>query len=154
MPLEQFTKVVTVNLIGTFNVIRLAAERIAATESIDGERGVIVNTASGAASQGQIGQAAYSASKAGVIGLTLPVARDLAPQGIRVVSIAPGLFDTAMVAGMPDNVSQSIIDRMILYPNRMGQPREFARLVQHIVENSYLNATTLNLDAGARMQAR
>jgi len=153
-PIGTWNKVIAINLTGT--VIRFAALAMTrnAPDAESGERGVIVNTASGAASQGQIGQAAYSASKAGVIGLTLPVARDLAPQGIRVVSIAPGLFDTAMVAGMPDNVSQSIIDRMILYPNRMGRPGEFARLVQHIVENSYLNATTLNLDAGARMQAR
>lgn len=154
-PIATWNKVIAINLTGTFNIIRFAAlEMMKNAPEGGGERGVIVNTASGAASQGQIGQAAYSASKAGVIGLTLPVARDLAPQGIRVVSIAPGLFDTAMVSGMPDNVSQSIIDRMILYPNRMGQPREFAGLVRHIVENSYLNATTLDLDAGARMQAR
>jgi NAD(P)-dependent dehydrogenase (short-subunit alcohol dehydrogenase family) len=155
-PLATWNKVIAINLTGTFNVIRYAALAMSTNtpDAQGGERGVIVNTASGAASQGQIGQAAYSASKAGVIGLTLPVARDLAPLGIRVVSIAPGLFDTAMVAGMPDNVSQSIIDRMILYPNRMGKPSEFAKLVQHIVENSYLNATTLPLDGGARMQAR
>jgi NAD(P)-dependent dehydrogenase (short-subunit alcohol dehydrogenase family) len=155
-PIATWNKVIAVNLTGTFNIIRFAALAMSKnTPTGEGEeRGVIVNTASGAASQGQIGQAAYSASKAGVIGLTLPVARDLAPLGIRVVSIAPGLFETAMVAGMPDNVSQSIVDRMILYPHRMGRPQEFARLVQHIVENSYLNATTLDLDAGARMQAR
>ena len=97
---------------------------------------------------------AYSASKAGVMGLTLPVARDLAAYGIRVVSIAPGLFATSMVEGLPPKVSQSIVDRMILYPNRMGRSDEFAALVRHIAENSYLNATTINLDAGARMQAR
>ncbi|ERF86619.1 SDR family NAD(P)-dependent oxidoreductase [Bradyrhizobium viridifuturi] len=155
-PIATWNKVIAINLTGTFNVIRFAALAMTRNtpDAEGGERGVIVNTASGAASQGQVGQAAYSASKAGVIGLTLPVARDLAPHGIRIVSIAPGLFDTAMVAGIPDNVSQSIVDRMILYPNRMGQPREFARLVQHIVENSYLNATTLDLDAGARMQSR
>lgn len=155
-PLATWNKVIAVNLTGTFNIIRFAALAMAKNvpEDDGGERGVIVNTASGAATQGQIGQAAYSASKAGVIGLTLPVARDLAPLGIRVVSIAPGLFETAMVAGLPQTVSQSIIDRMILYPNRMGRPQEFAKLVQHIVENPYLNATTLNLDAGARMQAR
>lgn len=155
-PLATWDKVIAINLTGTFNIIRFAALAMSENtpDSQGGERGVIINTASGAASQGQVGQAAYSASKAGVIGLTLPVARDLAPLGIRVVSIAPGLFNTAMVAGMPDNVSQSIIDRMILYPNRMGLPSEFAKLVQHIVENAYLNATTLDLDAGARMQAR
>jgi NAD(P)-dependent dehydrogenase (short-subunit alcohol dehydrogenase family) len=155
-PVAVWNKVIAVNLTGTFNIIRLAA--LAMTKNVpegeDGERGVIVNTASGAAWQGQMGQAAYSASKAGVMGLTLPVARDLAPHGIRVVSIAPGLFETPMVAGMPESVSQSIIDRMILYPNRMGRPQEFAKLVQQIVENSYFNATTLSLDAGARVQTR
>jgi NAD(P)-dependent dehydrogenase (short-subunit alcohol dehydrogenase family) len=119
-----------------------------------GERGVIINTASGAAWQGQVGQAAYSASKAGVIGMTLPVARDLAPQGIRVVAIAPGMFDTAMAAGLPETILRSIVDRMILYPNRLGRPEEFAGLVRHIIENSYLNATTLNLDGGARISTR
>lgn len=155
-PLATWNKVIGINLTGTMNVIRFAALAMSrnAPEGESEERGVIVNTSSGAATQGQIGQAAYSASKAGVMGLTLPVARDLAPLGIRVVSIAPGLFETAMVAGMPSNVSQSIIDRMILYPNRMGQPREFAALVRHIAENSYLNATTIAIDAGARMQAR
>nr|WP_321361547.1 SDR family NAD(P)-dependent oxidoreductase [uncultured Hyphomonas sp.] len=155
-PLATWNKVIGINLTGTFNVIRFAALAMSKNEpdAESGERGVIINTASGAASQGQIGQAAYAASKAGVVGLTLPVARDLAQLAIRVVSISPGLFNTSMVAGMPDNVSQSIIDRMILYPNRMGQPSEFAKLAQHIVENSYLNATTLDLDAGARMQPR
>lgn len=155
-PLATWNKVIGINLTGTFNIIRFAALAMTrnAPEGASGERGVIVNTASGAASQGQMGQAAYSASKAGVIGLTLPVARDLAQYGIRVVSIAPGLFDTGMVAGMPPKVSQSIVDRMILYPNRMGQPEEFANLVRHIAENAYLNATTIDIDAGARMQAR
>lgn len=155
-PLATWNKVIGINLTGTFNVIRFAALAMSKNEpdTESGERGVIINTASGAASQGQVGQAAYAASKAGVVGLTLPVARDLAQLAIRVVSISPGLFNTSMVAGMPDNVSQSIIDRMILYPNRMGQPSEFAKLAQHIVENSYLNATTLDLDAGARMQPR
>ena len=154
-PLATWDKVIAVNLTGTFNVIRLAAARMVDnTPGEDGERGVIVNTSSGAAWQGQIGQAAYSASKAGVMGLTLPVARDLAPYGIRVVSIAPGLFDTAMVAGMPENVSRSIIDRMVLFPSRMGRADEFAALVRTIVENAYFNATTISLDAGARMSAR
>lgn len=153
-PLATWSKVIAINLTGTFNVIRLAAKLMAENEPEDGERGVIVNTASGAAWQGQIGQAAYSASKAGVMGLTLPVARDLAPHGIRVMTIAPGLFETAMVAELPSNVSQSIIDRMILNPSRMGRPSEFAALVRHIVENGYLNATTIPIDAGARMQPR
>lgn len=153
-PLATWEKVMAINLTGTFNIIRFAAKIMAENEPEDGERGVIVNTASGAAWQGQIGQAAYSASKAGVMGLTLPVARDLAPHGIRVMTIAPGLFETAMVAGLPSNVSQSIIDRMILNPARMGRPSEFAALVRHIVENGYLNATTIPIDAGARMQAR
>ncbi len=155
-PLATWNKVIGINLTGTFNVIRFAAQAMAKNtpEGDDGERGVIVNTSSGAAWQGQIGQAAYSASKAAVMGLTLPVARDLAPLGIRVVSIAPGLFQTSMVAGLPDNISRSIIDRMILYPNRMGQPAEFGSLVRFIVENSYFNATTISLDAGARMHAR
>ena len=115
-----------------------------------GERGVIVNVASGAATQGLMGQAAYSASKAGVIGMTLPVARDLASHAIRVVTIAPGLFDTAMVAGMSPTASEAIVDRMVLYPKRRGHPEEFARLVRHVVENQYLNATTIFLDAGTR----
>lgn len=154
-PLTTWSKVIAVNLTGTFNVIRFAAQVMSANEpEAGGERGVIINTASGAAWQGQIGQAAYSASKAGVMGLTLPVARDLAEIGIRVVTIAPGLFDTSMVAGLPENVSQSIINRMILFPNRMGQAEEFGGLVRHIAENQYLNATTISLDAGARMSAR
>lgn len=154
-PLAVWDKVIAINLTGTFNVIRLAAAKMAGNPpGEDGERGVIVNTSSGAAWQGQIGQAAYSASKAGVMGLTLPVARDLAPLGIRVLSIAPGLFDTSMVAGMPENVSRSIIDRMVLFPSRMGRADEFAALVRTIVENSYFNASTISLDAGARMSAR
>lgn len=154
-PLATWDKVIAINLTGTFNVIRLAAVAMARNApNDDGERGVVVNTASGAAWQGQMGQAAYSASKAGVIGLTLPMARDLAEHGIRVVSIAPGLFDTGMVAGMPEKVSRSIIDRMVLFPARMGQPEEFAHLVGSIVENPYFNATTISLDAGARMASR
>jgi len=153
--LETWEKVIAINLTGTFNVIRLAAAAMARQQpDAGGERGVIVNTSSGAAWQGQVGQAAYAASKAGVIGLTLPVARDLADHGIRVVTIAPGLFDTGMVAGLPANVTQSIIDRMVLFPRRLGQPEEFASLVQVVVENAYLNATTISLDAGTRLTAR
>lgn len=155
-PLDAWDRLIAVNLTGTFNIIRLAA--VAMTRNVagpeGGDRGVIVNVASGAAFQGQVGQAAYSASKAGVIGMTLPVARDLAEHAIRVVTISPGLFDTGMSAGMPANVSQAIIDRMVLYPHRMGRPEEFGRLVRHIVENDYLNATTIDLDAGTRMTAR
>jgi len=154
-PLAVWNKVIAINLTGTFNVIRLAAVKMADNvPDEEGERGVIVNTSSGAAWQGQIGQAAYSASKAGVMGLTLPAARDLAPHGIRVVSIAPGLFDTSMVAGMPEHVTRSIIERMVLFPHRMGRAEEFAALVGTIIENVYFNATTISLDAGARMSVR
>jgi NAD(P)-dependent dehydrogenase (short-subunit alcohol dehydrogenase family) len=154
-PLEDWNRVIAINLTGTFNVIRLAARAMSRNDPDPGtgERGVIINVASGAASQGQVGQAAYSASKAGVIGLTLPVARDLAPQAIRVVTVSPGLFDTGMAAGLPA-VAQAILDDMILYPRRMGRPEEFGRLACHIIENEYLNATTIDLDAGVRLAAR
>ncbi|MFT3776993.1 MAG: SDR family NAD(P)-dependent oxidoreductase [Ottowia sp.] len=154
-PFELWNRVIGVNLTGTFNVVRHAAKAMALNEpNADGERGVIISTASGAAWQGQVGQAAYSASKAGVMGLTLPVARDLAPLGIRVVTIAPGLFETGMSAGMRQDVFDRLIDQTILFPERMGQPAEFARLVRHIVENAYLNATTISLDGGARVGTR
>lgn len=155
MPLKNFATTVMVNLVGSFNVAKAAAALMQDNSpGEDGERGVIVNTSSGAAWQGQVGQAAYSASKAGVIGLTLPVARDLADVGVRVVTIAPGLFDTGMVANLPENVTRSIIDRMVLFPDRLGHPDEFAGLVQLIVETAYFNATTINLDAGARLTPR
>jgi len=151
LPLENFRKVIEINLLGLFDVVRQCAELMVRNEpSADGERGVIINVSSGAAWQGQKGQAAYSASKAGVIGMMLPVARDLAPHGIRVVTIAPGLFQTAMSAGMPANVITAL-EGMVLYPPRLGAPEEFAALVEHIVGNRYLNATTLSLDAGARL---
>src|SRR5690606_4606639 len=154
-PLATWDKVIAINLTGTFNVIRLAAVAMARNApNDDGERGVIVNTASGAAWQGQMGQAAYSASKAAVIGMTLPIARDLAEHGSRVVSIAPGLFETGMSAAMPPKVSQNLIDNMVLFPRRMGQPPEFASLVRHIVENPYLNATTISVDGGGRVGTR
>lgn len=155
-PLAVWDKVIAINLTGTFNLIRLAAVAMAANapDGVTGERGVIVNTASGAATQGQIGQAAYSASKAGIVGLTLPVARDLAEYGIRVVTIAPGLFETPLVAGLPPPVAQGIIERNLAFPQRMGHAAEFAMLVRHVVENTYFNATTISLDAGARMSAR
>ncbi|RYH70992.1 MAG: SDR family NAD(P)-dependent oxidoreductase [Alcaligenaceae bacterium] len=150
-PLELWNRVLAINLTGTFNVIRHASLAMSKNDpNQDGERGVIVNTSSGAAWQGQMGQAAYSASKAAVIGMTLPVSRDLAAVGVRVVSIAPGLFETGMSAGMPTKVSQQLIDNAILFPRRMGEPPEFAALVRHVIENAYLNATTINLDAGAR----
>ncbi|HET7085604.1 MAG TPA: SDR family NAD(P)-dependent oxidoreductase [Rhizomicrobium sp.] len=153
-PTATWAKVIGINLTGTFHVVRFAALAMEKNQPEDGERGVIVNTASGAAWQGQVGQAAYSASKAGVIGLTLPVARDLAPLGIRVMTIAPGMFDTAMSQGLPEKVLNAITEKMLLFPGRMGKPEEFAGLVRHIVENSYLNATTIAIDGGARISTR
>jgi NAD(P)-dependent dehydrogenase (short-subunit alcohol dehydrogenase family) len=153
LPLEQFTKVVNVNLIGTFNVIRLAAERIAAADEIDGERGVIVNTASVAAFEGQIGQAAYSASKGGVVGMTLPIARDLADKLIRVVTIAPGLFLTPMLQGLPPEAQESL-GRQVPHPSRLGDPSEYAALVEHIVSNPMLNGEVIRLDGAIRMTPR
>ena len=155
-PLDVWDRVIAINLTGTFNLVRLAAAAMLRNEPDPdtGERGVLVNTASGAATQGQVGQAAYSASKAGVVGMTLPVARDLAEHGIRVVTISPGLFETPLVAALPGPVKQGIIDKSILFPRRMGHAEEFASLVRHVVENAYFNATTISLDAGARMQAR
>ncbi|MFL9867012.1 SDR family NAD(P)-dependent oxidoreductase [Paraburkholderia fungorum] len=149
-PTGLWNRVLGVNLTGTFNVIRYAALAMSANEPEEtGERGVIVNTASGAARQGQMGQAAYSASKAGVIGMTLPIARDLAAHGIRVVSIAPGLFESGMSVGMPQKVSDGLIEKM-LFPRRMGKAAEFAALVQHVIGNAYLNAMTLDIDCGTR----
>jgi NAD(P)-dependent dehydrogenase (short-subunit alcohol dehydrogenase family) len=153
LPLEQFTRVITVNLIGTFNVIRLAAERIIAADEIDGERGVIVNTASVAAFEGQIGQAAYSASKGGVVGMTLPIARDLADKLIRVVTIAPGLFLTPMLQGLPPEAQESL-GRQVPHPSRLGDPAEYAALVEHIVSNPMLNGEVIRLDGAIRMSPR
>ena len=152
--LDSFSKVVQVNLIGTFNVIRLAAEAIAETEGLkSGERGVIVNTASVAAFDGQIGQVAYAASKGGVVSLTLPVARELASSGIRVVTIAPGIFDTPMMAGLPENARTSLGDQ-VPFPSRLGKPEEYAQLVKHIVENEMLNGEVIRLDGAIRMAPR
>lgn len=149
-PMDVWNRVLAVNLTGTFNVIRHAALAMTRNDTAEtGERGVIVNTSSGAARAGQMGQAAYSASKAGVMGMTLPIARDLAEHGIRVVSIAPGLFESGMSAGMPAKVSDGLIDKM-LFPRRMGKAQEFAALVRHVVENAYLNAMTLDIDCGMR----
>ena len=153
LPLEQFARVVQVNLVGTFNVIRLAAAAMAATEPVDGERGVLVNTASAAAYDGQIGQAAYSASKGGVVGMTLPVARDLASSLIRVMTIAPGLFDTPMLQGLPEPARQSLAAQVPM-PSRLGDPREYAALVRHIVENPMLNGEVIRLDGAIRMAPR
>jgi NAD(P)-dependent dehydrogenase (short-subunit alcohol dehydrogenase family) len=152
--LEDFTRVIQVNLIGTFNCIRLAAAIMAKNgPSPEGERGVIVNTASVAAFDGQIGQAAYSASKGGIVGLTLPVARDLAELGIRVVTIAPGIFDTPLLGTLPDPVRQSLA-KQVPFPQRLGRPDEYAALAAHIVENEMLNGETIRLDGAIRMQPR
>jgi NAD(P)-dependent dehydrogenase (short-subunit alcohol dehydrogenase family) len=151
--LERFEFVVRVNLIGSFNVIRLAAEQIASQEPDGEERGVIVNTASIAAFDGQIGQAAYAASKGGIVGMTLPVARDLAKRLIRCVSIAPGTFDTPMLAGLPEEARQGLAAE-IPHPNRLGNPPEFGALVRHIVENPMLNGETIRLDGALRMKPR
>jgi NAD(P)-dependent dehydrogenase (short-subunit alcohol dehydrogenase family) len=151
--LEAFTRIVTVNLIGSFNVIRLAAARIAAAEEIDGERGAIVNTASVAAFDGQIGQAAYSASKGGIVGMTLPIARDLSGVKIRVVTIAPGLFRTPLFETLSDEAIASL-ETQVPHPSRLGDPAEFAALVTHIVENPMLNGETIRLDGAIRMAPR
>jgi NAD(P)-dependent dehydrogenase (short-subunit alcohol dehydrogenase family) len=152
--LELFKKVIEVNLTGTFNVIRLTAAQMAKNQpNADGERGVIVNTASVAAFEGQIGQAAYSASKGGVVGMTLPIARDLASVGIRVCTIAPGTFETPMLAGLPDPARKALAAQ-IPFPQRLGQPREYAALARHIVENAMLNGETIRLDGALRMPPR
>jgi NAD(P)-dependent dehydrogenase (short-subunit alcohol dehydrogenase family) len=153
LPLDAFAKVVTVNLVGTFNVLRLAAAAMAATDAVAGERGVIVNTASAAAFDGQIGQAAYSASKGGVVGMTLPIARDLADKLIRVMTIAPGLFDTPMLQGLPEPARQSLAAQVPM-PSRLGDPAEYAALVRHIVENPMLNGEVIRLDGAIRMAPR
>ena len=153
-PLERFRKVVEVNLIGTFNVIAHAAAKMAEGEpDEEGTRGVIVNTASNAAFDGQIGQAAYSASKAGVAGMTLPVARDLASKGIRVVTIAPGPSDTPMLGPMREDIKESLTSQ-IPFPKRLGRAEDFAALVKHIVENEYLNGEVIRLDGALRMAPR
>ena len=152
-PLDAFTKVINVNLIGTFNVIRLAAERISQAPDAGEERGVIINTASIAAFEGQIGQAAYSASKGGIVGMTLPIARDLASLKIRVVTIAPGLFHTPLLAGLPDEAIASL-GAQVPHPSRLGNPAEYAALARHIVENPMLNGEIIRLDGAIRMSPR
>ncbi len=151
MPLEQFARTIGINLIGTFNLVRLAAAGMQANAPrADGERGVIVNTASVAAFDGQIGQAAYSASKGGVVGMTLPLAREFARHGIRVMSIAPGLFRTPMLESLPESVQQSL-GASVPFPPRLGDPAEYAALVQTIVENVLLNGETIRLDGAIRL---
>ncbi len=153
--LDLYNKVIRVNLIGTFNVLRLAAEKMAENEPFDehGGRGVIINTASVAAFEGQIGQAAYSASKGGIAGMTVPVARDLAPLGIRVNTIAPGIIHTPIFDGLGEKVIHSL-EASVLYPKRLGTPAEVARLVIFIIENDYINAETIRIDGGIRLPPR
>lgn len=152
--LESFSRTVRVNLVGTFNMLRLvAAELVHNTPDADGERGVIINTASVAAFEGQIGQAAFSASMAGIVGLTLPVARELAQSGVRVMSIAPGMMETTMMSSLPEEV-QTSLGKVVPFPARLGKAQEFAALVCHIVQNSYLNGEVIRLDGALRMSAR
>ena len=152
--LEHFNRVVQINLVGTLNVIRLAAAKIVVnTPNADGEKGVVINTASAAAFDGQIGQAAYSASKAGVVGMTLPIAREFADYGIRVMTIAPGLFRTPMLESLPQKV-QAALGQMVPFPKRLGKPSEFARLAADIVKNPMLNGETIRLDGAIRMAAK
>jgi NAD(P)-dependent dehydrogenase (short-subunit alcohol dehydrogenase family) len=152
--LELFERTLRINLVGSFNVIRLAAAAMAAQEPTDtGERGVIVNTASAAAFDGQIGQAAYAASKGGIVAMTLPIARELARNGIRVVTIAPGLFDTPLLAGLPEAARLSL-GQQVPFPSRLGRPDEYAALVRHILENEMLNGEVIRLDGALRMAPR
>ncbi len=157
LPLEQFSRVVQINLIGTFNVVRLCAEAMAAAEPLDGEygpeRGVIVNTASVAAFDGQIGQPAYAASKGAVAAMTLPIARELARSLIRVMTIAPGIFETPMLAGLPQ-AAQDSLGQQVPHPSRLGKPAEYAALVEHIVANAMLNGETIRLDGAIRMSPK
>ena len=153
LPLEDFERVIRVNLTGTFNVIRLAAARMQTIEAVGEERGVIVTTASVAAFDGQVGQPAYAASKAGVAGMTLPIARELASSQIRVMTIAPGIFQTPMMAGLPQ-AAQDSLGAQVPHPSRLGKPEEYAALVQHIVANPMLNGETIRLDGAIRMAPR
>ncbi len=148
--LDMFQKVINVNLVGPFNVLRLAASAMSKNDAEDGEKGVIINTASVAAFDGQVGQIAYASAKAGIAGMTLPAARDLAPAQIRVMTIAPGLFDTPMLAALPEE-ARGALAASVVNPKRLGSPSEYAQLVQMIVENSYLNGETIRLDGALRM---
>ena len=154
MPLEAFNKVLQINLVGAFNVIRLAVEQMVNnTPGEEGERGVIVNSASIAAFEGQIGQAAYSASKAGIVGMTLPIAREIGDYGIRIVTIAPGIFETPMMAGLPAAVKEDMA-KTIPFPRRLGKPAEFAKVVLHIIDNIMLNGCCIRLDGALRMPSK
>ena len=154
MPLVSFARVININLIGTFNLLRLAADTMSKVDALEeGERGVIVNTASIAAFEGQIGQVAYAASKGGVASLTLPAARELARYGIRVVTIAPGIFRTPMLEALPENVKASL-GASVPFPQRLGEPGEYAALVLHILANRMLNGETIRLDGALRMAPR
>lgn len=154
-PLDMFKQVIDVNLIGTFNILRLAAAKMALNEPVneDGGRGIIINTASIAGYEGQMGQAAYSASKGGIIGMTLPIARDLVKQGIRVNTIVPGLIHTPLFDSLPENAYKSL-EASVLYPNRLGKPEEIAHLAQYFIENDYMNGECIRMDGGIRMQPR
>jgi len=153
-PLDAFQRAININLVGTFNMCRLAADAMSREDALEhGERGVIINTASVAAFDGQIGQAAYGASKAGVAGMTLPMARDLARSGIRVMTIAPGIFETPMLMGMPQEVRDSL-GKMVPFPPRLGMPHEYAHLAKTIIENVMLNGETIRLDGAIRMQPK
>jgi NAD(P)-dependent dehydrogenase (short-subunit alcohol dehydrogenase family) len=154
MPLDAFRRVIDVNLIGSFNVLRVAAADMSNLEPLDdGERGIIVSTASAAAFEGQIGQAAYSASKGGIVALTLPAARELARYGIRVVAIAPGIFETPMLQGLPQNIQDSLA-ASVPFPNRLGRPEEYAALVLHLCRNAMINGEVVRLDGALRMAPR
>jgi NAD(P)-dependent dehydrogenase (short-subunit alcohol dehydrogenase family) len=154
LPLSAFSKTITVNLIGTFNMIRLAAEAMCKNDAEStGERGVLINTASVAAYDGQIGQAAYAASKGGVVGMTLPIARDLARNGVRCVTIAPGIFGTPMLFGMPQEV-QDALAASVPFPSRLGKPADYAKLVHQVITNEMLNGETIRLDGAIRMQPK
>jgi NAD(P)-dependent dehydrogenase (short-subunit alcohol dehydrogenase family) len=154
MPLAAFNRTIQINLVGTFNVIRLAVEQMVKNEpQEDSEKGVIINTASVAAFDGQIGQADYSASKGGIVGMTLPIARECAEYGIRVMTIAPGLFNTPLLQGLPEAARESL-GKMVPFPQRLGYPQEYAQLVQHIIENRMLNGEVIRLDGAIRMAAK
>jgi NAD(P)-dependent dehydrogenase (short-subunit alcohol dehydrogenase family) len=154
MPMDRFNRVIQINLIGTMNVIRLAAEKMVANSpNEEGEKGVVINTASAAAFDGQIGQPAYSASKAAVVGMTLPIAREFADYGLRIITIAPGLFETPLLMALPEKVKVAL-GKMVPFPNRLGKPSEFALLARQIVENPMLNGETIRLDGAIRMAAK
>jgi NAD(P)-dependent dehydrogenase (short-subunit alcohol dehydrogenase family) len=154
MPMDQFNRVIQINVIGTMMVIRLAAEKMVANEpNEEGEKGVVINTASAAAFDGQIGQPAYSASKAAVVGMTLPIAREFAEYGLRILTIAPGLFETPLLMALPEKV-RIALGKMVPFPNRLGKPSEFALLARQIVENPMLNGETIRLDGAIRMAAK